>query len=203
VKILLATSNEGKLRDLRAIAAGAPDVLLDLVPRAILEPAPKEAGDTFEANAVLKAVEFSLRAPSALLMADDSGLEVDALAGAPGVHSARYAVLGHELGNAADKANNAKLLCELAEIPDALRTARFVCVLALAIDGRVTHIARGEVEGVILREPRGSAGFGYDPLFFVPELGVTFAEISPEQKGAYSHRGRAFQNLLQQLFATS
>ena len=196
--IYLATSNSGKLRDLRSIALSHPDITLELIPEKALYPAPEETADTFEANACLKAAEYSLRLPHALVLADDSGLEVDALNGAPGVHSARYA--SHTLAsNSQDDANNDKLLRELANTPGVRRAARFVCVLALARDGVVTHVAHGAVDGAILRELRGTRGFGYDPLFFLPELNRTFAEISDEQKGAYSHRGRAFRNLLAQL----
>ena len=196
--IYLATSNRGKLRDLRSIALSHPDITLELIPETALRPSPEETGDTFEANARLKAAEYSLRIPNAIVLADDSGLEVDALNGAPGVHSARYASTDFA-ANSQDAANNDKLLRELADTHDANRNARFVCVLALARNGMVTHVAQGTVDGVILRELRGTAGFGYDPLFFLPELNRTFGEISAKQKGAYSHRGRAFRSLLAQL----
>jgi XTP/dITP diphosphohydrolase len=202
MKIFVATSNSGKLRDFQAIAAGT-DIELDLLPRERLDPAPIETGSTFQENARLKAIEYSKRVPGVFVLADDSGLEVDALQGAPGVHSARYAALKDASAdphtNSPDVANNTRLLRELAEVPDNQRTARFACVLALARDGEVVTIARGAVEGNILHKLRGTGGFGYDPLFFVPELGITFAEISPEQKGIYSHRGRAFRTLLNNL----
>jgi XTP/dITP diphosphohydrolase len=202
MKIFVATSNLGKLRDFQAIAAGT-DVELNLLPRQALDPAPIETGSTFEENARLKAIEYSKRVPGAFVLADDSGLEVDALNGAPGVHSARYAALKDANAdphtNSPDAANNTRLLRELADAPDNQRTARFACVLALARDGEVVTIARGAVEGKILHKLRGTGGFGYDPLFLVAELGITFAEISPGQKGIYSHRGRAFRTLLNNL----
>ena len=132
------------------------------------------------------------------MVADDSGLEVDALGGAPGVRSARYAVLRN--GGAADRlgidgANNRRLLEEMRGIPEGQRTARFVCALAMARDGEIKATVRGEARGRILEEPRGSGGFGYDPLLYVVEVGKTFAEFSAEEKARASHRGRAFEQL--------
>ncbi|MEO8727632.1 MAG: RdgB/HAM1 family non-canonical purine NTP pyrophosphatase [Acidobacteriaceae bacterium] len=197
----MATSNPGKLRDFSALLSPG-EIELELMPANALQPAPAETGATFEENARIKAIQYSQRLPGELVLADDSGLEVDALDGAPGVHSARYAALeefanSHE--NSPDDANNARLLRELDRVPDAQRTARFLCVLALARAGEVLKISRGTVEGMILREQRGSGGFGYDPLFMVPELGVTFAQISTEQKGENSHRGRAFRAMLEKI----
>jgi XTP/dITP diphosphohydrolase len=196
VRIYLATSNHGKLRDFQALAAGS-DITLELLPADALQPAPEETGATFAENAAIKAVEYSRRVPGEFVLADDSGLAVDALNGAPGVHSARYASATD--GNAADAANNERLLRELADVPPERRTGRFLCALALAQDGTVTRTAEGAVDGRILRALRGSGGFGYDPLFLVPELGLTFAEIPPDHKGEFSHRGRAFRALLDQL----
>jgi XTP/dITP diphosphohydrolase len=152
-------------------------------------PEVEETGATFAANAALKAE--AVRDAAALpALADDSGLCVDALAGAPGVRSARFA------GEAAtDAQNNALLLERLQAVPEAERTARFVCVLALAVPGRETQFVEGTAEGRILRTPRGAGGFGYDPLFFSPELGQTFAEAPAEQKHRVSHRGRALAAL--------
>jgi XTP/dITP diphosphohydrolase len=146
------------------------------------------------------------------VLADDSGLEVDALGDAPGVHSARYAaahatpvtltrapctpVPATPEQNSADVANNARLLAEMRGIPDGRREARFVCVIAVAREGRLMVCFRGEVSGVILQEPRGTGGFGYDPLFYLPQLDKTFAELSPEQKAEFSHRGLAFRKFL-------
>ncbi len=202
MQIFLATTNSGKLRDFQALAISA-SVQFELLPSDVLLPIPAETGATFAENARIKAIEYSQRLRGGLVLADDSGLEVDALGGAPGVHSARYAALEkpdsvpHE--NSTDDSNNARLLRELRSVTDERRTARFTCVLVLACDEKVLVETRGTVEGTILRAQRGSGGFGYDPLFFVPELGVTFAEISTAQKGEYSHRGRAFRALLQHL----
>jgi XTP/dITP diphosphohydrolase len=131
-------------------------------------------------------------------MADDSGLEVDALRGAPGIHSARYAADAPHLinNNTDDEANNARLLRELKEVPVEKRTARFVCVIAAARDGETLEVFRGEAEGTILNRARGTNGFGYDPLFYFPQIQKTFAELTPEEKAQYSHRGAAFRLFL-------
>ena len=162
-----------------------------------------EDGLTFEDNARKKAEEYSRYAPGEIVIADDSGLEVDALNGDPGVHSARYAapdLLGtepHEAGaNTDDDANNARLLRELKNIPEQKRTGRFVCVLAAARDGHTIETFRGTAEGIILAAPRGANGFGYDPLFYFPQIQKTFAELTAEEKASYSHRGAAFRQLL-------
>src|SRR5690349_10640183 len=163
-------------------------------------PAVVEDGSTFEANARKKAEYYSKHAEGELVIADDSGLEVDALKGAPGVRSARYAADEHSAehtGNSADEANNARLLRELHEVPDEFRTGRFVCVIAGARNGHTLATFHGKAEGMIQRAPRGSNGFGYDPLFYFPEIGKTFAELSAEQKASYSHRGAAFRAFLE------
>jgi XTP/dITP diphosphohydrolase len=193
-RVLLATSSAGKLRDFAAIAAPY-DIEAAALPGFAALPAVVEDAPTFEANARKKAGHYSLLAPGELVLADDSGLEVEALGGAPGVLSARYAAVAG--GNASDSANNQRLLGELAHVPDAQRSARFVCVLAAARDGTTLAVFRGEAEGVILRAPRGAGGFGYDPLFFFPALGKTFAELNPAEKAQVSHRGRAFRRFLQ------
>jgi XTP/dITP diphosphohydrolase len=158
-----------------------------------------EDGDTFEANARKKAEEYSLAAPGELVLADDSGLEVDALGGAPGVHSARYAAKEPHLAeaNTDDEDNNARVLRELAGLPPEKRAGRFVCVLAAARDGRTLAAFRGTAEGIILAAPRGKNGFGYDPLFYFPEIRKTFAELSAEEKSRFSHRGAAFRAFLE------
>ena len=159
-------------------------------------PAVEEDGATFAANAIKKAKFYSRHAPGEIVLADDSGLEVCALGGKPGVRSARYAADQPRLDDAsltADQANNARLLREMSEIPDNGREGRFVCVLAAARDGGLLQTFEGEVRGQILHAPRGSNGFGYDPLFLVTELGKTTAELSVEEKAAISHRGRAFE----------
>ena len=186
-----ATSNAGKLAEFRAAArqASAP-LLIEAVPGMASLPACVEDGLTFEENARKKAEHYS-RLASGLLFADDSGLEVQALGGAPGLHSARYAGPG-----ASDARNNDKLLAALRDLEPDRRQARFVCVIALAEAGRVLAVFHGAAEGVILEAPRGSNGFGYDPLFLFPPLGRTFAELSREEKLQFSHRGRAFRALL-------
>jgi len=196
-RVLIATSNPGKLRDFSG-AAAPHGIDVQGLPGFTSLPQVVEDGASFEANARKKAEHYSRFAPGEVVLADDSGLEVDALSGAPGVHSARYAVLqnGSAAANSGDPANNARLLRELASVMDDRRTARFVCVIAAARDGHTLATFRGSAEGRILRAPRGSGGFGYDPLFFFPSLEKTFAELSPEEKAAVSHRGQAFRNFL-------
>ncbi len=161
-------------------------------------PAVVEDGATFEANARKKAEEYSCYVPGEVVIADDSGLEVDALGGAPGVHSARYAAEHPPSAesNTDDEANNARVLRELRDVLSERRTGRFVCVIAAARDGRTLQMFRGETNGLILDAPRGRNGFGYDPLFFFPQIGKTFAELLPEEKAKYSHRGEAFRKFL-------
>ena len=191
--ILVATSNLGKLRDF-AGAAEAMGVRIQPLPDFDSLPPVAEDGDTFEANACKKAEAYSRSAPGQIVIADDSGLAVDALNGAPGVHSARYAAHGPE--NSDDAANNLKLLRELSMRQSSPRAARFVCVIAAARDGVTLESFRGEARGEILTSPRGSNGFGYDPLFYFPPLDKTFAELSAGEKSQYSHRGAAFRKFL-------
>jgi len=197
-KVLIATSNAGKLRDF-AGAARAHGIEIGGLPNFSSLPTAVEDGLTFEANARKKAEEYSLSAPAEIVVADDSGLEVDALNGAPGVHSARYAADQPHLAdeNTDDEANNARLLRELKAVPAEKRTGRFVCVLAVARDGKTLSTFRGVAEGIILDAPRGSNGFGYDPLFYFPKIQKTFAELSAEEKANYSHRGAAFRQFLE------
>lgn len=201
--VLVATSNAGKLRDF-AGAAEAHGIAISSVPGFSSLPAVVEDGATFEANARKKAEEYSRAAPGDLVLADDSGLEIDALGGAPGVHSARYAAPDlhnkepHEAeANTDDEANNARVLRELSALPLEKRTARFVCVLAVARDGQTLATFRGTAEGIIIEAPRGNNGFGYDPLFYFPQIGKTFAELSAQQKAQYSHRGAAFRAFIE------
>ena len=196
--VLIATSNPGKLRDF-AGAAAAFGVEVAALPGFASLPLVVEDGQTFEANARKKAEEYSRSAPGEMVLADDSGLEVEALGGAPGVHSARYAADEPHLAeeNTEDEANNAKLIRRLRKLAPKERTGRFVCVIAAARDGKTLAVFRGAAEGIILDQPRGSNGFGYDPLFYFPEIGKTFAELSAEQKAGYSHRGAAFRQFLQ------
>jgi XTP/dITP diphosphohydrolase len=156
-----------------------------------------EDGETFADNARKKSEHYSHWVADRLVLADDSGLEVDALGGAPGVHSARYAGLETGLpGNSNDEANNARLLRELAGVESARRRARFVSVISVARNGQEVASFRGEAQGVLLHAPRGNNGFGYDPLFWFAPLGKTFAELSAEEKAAVSHRGNAIRQFL-------
>ena len=195
--ILIATSNGGKLRDFDG-AASAYGIEIAGIPDFSSLPLVVEDGLTFEANARKKAEQYSRYVGGEIVVADDSGLEVDALGGAPGVHSARYAADQPHLAdaNTDDDLNNARLLRELKEVPPQKRSARFVCVLAAAQDGVTLATFLGIAEGTILESPRGGNGFGYDPLFYFPVIGKTFAELSAEEKAQYSHRGAAFRQFL-------
>lgn len=194
-----ATSNPRKLAEFLAAARQAPIALrVEPLPGFASLPRCVEDGATFAENAQKKALHYSSLAEG-LVFADDSGLEVDALGGAPGVLSARYSGVADspapnpDAGN--DTRNNEKLLRALASLPQARRDARFICVIALARGGRLLGAFEERVEGVIADAPRGSGGFGYDPLFLLPDLGRTFGELAPEEKLRYSHRGRAFRAL--------
>jgi XTP/dITP diphosphohydrolase len=202
-RILIATSNAGKLCDF-AGAAAAHGIEIAGIPNFSSLPLVVEDGLTFEDNARKKAEEYSVYVPGEIVLADDSGLEVDALNGAPGVHSARYAapeVLNVEPhladANTDDELNNARVLRELKNVPTGERTGRFVCVLAAARDGKTLATFRDTAEGTILDAPRGTNGFGYDPLFYFPQIQKTFAELSAEEKSKYSHRGAAFRKFLE------
>ncbi len=190
MKLLVATTNRGKLREIAEILRGAPVELVTLESyRAI--PEPDESGTTFAENARLKALYYS-NATGLASVADDSGLEIDALDRAPGVHSARW----H--GN--DYAVKFRKIHELLrEKGVGGSTARFVCAVALADKGRIVFEATGTVEGEIAQKPSGTHGFGYDPIFFYPPYGKTLAEIELNQKGAVSHRGKAFAALREYL----
>ena len=199
--LVCATRNPGKVVELRQLLPGLAVLGIDEAAARLgcAIPEVDEDADTFAGNAVKKAIEVS-RSTGFPALADDSGLEVDALGGAPGVWSARYAGPGAD-----DAANNARLLAALADVPAAQRTARFRSVLALADatgplgDGVIT--ADGACEGIVLDAPRGTGGFGYDPLFLVPELGQTFAELGVDTKGELSHRARAMQAIKPRLLA--
>jgi XTP/dITP diphosphohydrolase len=184
VTVYCATSNKGKLREFQL---AAPDFDVQQLPRPVAPP--DETGETFEENAIGKA-EYYGGYTDGYLFADDSGLEVDALAGAPGVHSARYAA-SQLNGEATDADNNALLLQRLHGIAD--RTARFVCVIALVKDGKLVRTFRGAVEGRIIDAPRGSGGFGYDPLFYYEPFGCTFGEAPIGDKMLVSHRAQALE----------
>ena len=199
--LVFATRNQGKLVELRDLLPGVAVLAIDEAAQRIGRAIPEvdEDADTFTGNAVKKAREVSA-VTGCPALADDSGLEVDALGGAPGVWSARYAGVG-----AGDAANNAKLLAALAGVPADRRTARFRSVLALADVagplGDAVITADGACDGVVLDAPRGTGGFGYDPLFLVPELGQTFAELGVGTKGELSHRARAMQAIKPRLLA--
>jgi XTP/dITP diphosphohydrolase len=198
--IYLATSNPGKIRDFQAAAANH-GLEVQMLPGFKGLPLAVEDGATFEENARIKAEHYSRLAPGTLVVADDSGLVVDALNGAPGVYSARYAAVvqggaGSTL-NSDDEHNNRTLIAQLERLPPARRSGKFVCVIAVAQDGNTLQTFCDEARGELLTATRGRYGFGYDPLFYFPKLGKTFAEIPPEEKALYSHRGKAFGKFLE------
>jgi XTP/dITP diphosphohydrolase len=197
--VVIATKNPGKVREIREVLSEF-DLTIESLERFGAIPEPEETGTTFAENARQKALYYA-RATGQWALADDSGLEVDALGGEPGVYSARYAAeqAGPDADrDAIDNANNAKVLTGLTDVPDEQRTARFVCHLALAdVDGILLE-ARGTIEGRIGHAPRGDNGFGYDPLFYVPDRGKTTAELPPSEKNAISHRGSALRSLVEQ-----
>jgi XTP/dITP diphosphohydrolase len=190
--IVLGSTNPGKLRELRRLLGGLPIAVRGLGDYPEAEP-PEETGETFAENARLKATALA-RQLDCWVLGEDSGLCVDALGGRPGVRSARYA--GED---ATDEANTAKLLEELADVDCPRRTAAYVCVAVLASPDRVLAQSEGRCEGSIARHPRGQGGFGYDPVFFYPDFGATFAEVSAEAKNSVSHRGQALRRLTERL----
>jgi XTP/dITP diphosphohydrolase len=191
--LFLASSNHGKLKEYRVLAEAASlpvSIDLALVPEFASLHRFEEDAPTFAENAAGKALHYS-RLQEGLVFADDSGLVVPSLGGAPGVHSARYA--------GADAANSERIEKLLKEMRDKVgqeRAAHFVCVIALARKGRALAVVTDRVDGEILQSPRGAGGFGYDPVFYFPALKKTFAELSPEEKNQHSHRGKAFRKLL-------
>jgi XTP/dITP diphosphohydrolase len=191
---VVATQNPGKVREIAEILVDAPVELVSLEAFGDL-PDVVEDGATFMENAIKKALHFA-RLTREWTLADDSGLEVDALGGAPGVYSARYAGEPKD-----DAANNRKLIAELRGVPPERRTARFRCAAVIADGDGVIAQAEGTIEGVIIDEPRGAGGFGYDPHFYVPSLGRTTAELDPAHKNRISHRGKAIAALSRQLRA--
>ena len=196
-----ATSNPGKLGEFATSASTVGFEVL-VLPGLAAMPEPVEDAPTFMGNAEKKAIAYSLLAPGLLVFADDSGLEAEALGGQPGVRSARFADdLGFKAHSTAlkDERNNRCLLSLLSQLPNASHSARFVCALALARSGKVLLRAEDEVSGLLLSAPRGKDGFGYDPLFLLPALGLTMAEIPREQKWQIGHRGKAFRALLASL----
>jgi XTP/dITP diphosphohydrolase len=193
-RLVIATNNRGKLREFRELLAGSGYELVTPADLGLTFDV-EETGSTFEANARLKA-EAAARLCGLPALADDSGLVVDALDGRPGVYSARYAGEGMTSDAISEEEQCGIVLRELAGVEEERRTARFVCVIALARPGRETLTVDGVFEGRIAHEPRGSNGFGYDPIFFVPELGMTSAELRPDVKNAISHRGQAARKAL-------
>lgn len=187
MKLVIASNNAHKVAEIKAILAPYFDEILSLRDAGITIDV-VEDGDTFEANARKKAEEVLAVAAADAVLSDDSGLMVDALGGAPGVYSARYAGEGHD-----DAANNAKLLEAMQNVPDEARTCRFVSAIALARLGRETLVRLGKVEGMLLRAPRGTSGFGYDPLFYYVPAGKTFAELDASEKNLVSHRKRGLE----------
>jgi XTP/dITP diphosphohydrolase len=194
-RLVVATANPGKLREFRSLLAGLP---FELISFAELElPSPEENGATFLANAMLKA-RYAAALSGYAAVADDSGLEVDALGGAPGIYSARYAGVGAD-----DQANNEKLLRALKGVAREQRGARYRCALVFVDGGEdaAPLVAEESWEGLIVDEPRGAGGFGYDPYFWLSDLSKTAAELEPDEKNRLSHRGRAMRALREQLAA--
>jgi XTP/dITP diphosphohydrolase len=205
MRLYVATTNPGKLRDFAYAAAAMPEIQIQALPSLGEIPAPPEDEATFEGNARAKALYYAAQAPGLSILADDSGLEVPALGGAPGVRSARYAEdrqFPTAPASTLDERNNAALLRALDGVPDACRQARYRCALALATadpEPRILLTAEGMLEGTILTAPRGALGFGYDPLFLIPELNQTMAELDAGTRLAHSHRARALRTLLTHL----
>jgi XTP/dITP diphosphohydrolase len=188
-KIIFATGNENKMKEIRMILAdlGMPIVSMK---EAGIDIDVVEDGTTFEENALIKATEIAKEAPGCIVLADDSGLEIDYLNKEPGIYSARYA----GVDTSYDIKNNL-LLQRLEGVPDEQRTARFVCAVAAAFPDGSTEVVRGTIEGIIGYEIAGENGFGYDPIFYLPEYGCTTAELSPEKKNELSHRGKALREM--------
>lgn len=193
MKLILATNNAHKMREIfEILGSDFPD--METLKQAGLNIDVVEDGDTFQANAIKKAEEVLKASGYPAALADDSGLVVDALGGAPGVYSARYAGEEHD-----DQKNNEKLMDDMAGVPWEKRTCRFVSAVALARVGKETICVQGSAEGILLNEPRGTNGFGYDPYFFYPPFGKSFAELNAEEKNAVSHRKRALEALQEML----
>jgi len=189
-KLIVATRNQGKVKEIKKLIGEVPLQILSLNEITGIPPV-EEDRDTFEGNALKKA-EIVSRYTGEAVLADDSGLEVDVLGGRPGVYSARFA--GE---NASDAGNNARLLKEMEGIEDQRRTARFRCVMVLVFPEKKTVTVEGTCEGYITRQPRGSGGFGYDPVFFYPPLHCTLASLSSQEKNRISHRGEALSKVKQ------
>ncbi len=203
-RLLVATRNPGKVREIREILAGHPEFevvgLDDLGIEETEEEDALEVFETFEENALAKARWFAAKSGE-LTLADDSGICVDALAGAPGVRSRRFAGEEEARGMRQDEANNALLLRLLSRIPAEQRTARYVAAVAFAEASGREEVFTGRCDGVVLESPRGTGGFGYDPLFYIPDEGMTMAELAPERKNEISHRGRGVRAAIAALLA--
>lgn len=192
IRLIAATKNKGKLEEIAQLLAQLPCDIVSMV-EAGIEDDIDEIGSTFEENALIKARSV-WKSAGGIVIADDSGLEVDYLNGAPGVYSARYAGEG-----ATDADRNRKLLDALANVPADKRTGRFVCVIAVVFPKGSSMTVRGTCEGYIASEPAGSNGFGYDPLFYVPEIGLTIAQMEADMKNSISHRGNALRKMVEEL----
>lgn len=192
MKFVVASANKGKIQEIKKILEGSSLEVISMAEAGFNDEI-DETGVTFEENAMIKA-ETIARKVDAIVMSDDSGLEVDALNGAPGVYSARYAGPG-----ATDMDRVIKLLGELSGVPDDKRQGRFVSAIAVVLPGGSKFVVRGTCEGIIAKEPSGSNGFGYDPVFYLPEFNCTMAELSMEEKNKISHRGRALVKMVEKL----
>lgn len=192
-KIILATGNENKVREIRQIMEGCDIELISMKEAGVFEDI-IEDGTTFEENAVIKARTIAAKS-GMLTLADDSGLEIDFLDKAPGIYSARF--MGE---NTSYSEKNSAILDKLSDVPDDKRTARFVCAVAAVWPDGKYETVRATMEGIIAHKAAGENGFGYDPIFFLPEYGCTSAELSPEDKNAISHRGKAFRMMRGKLF---
>jgi XTP/dITP diphosphohydrolase len=204
--LVIATRNPGKVREIREILAGFPELEIVSLEALGIEETPEEDAlevfDTFQENALAKARHFA-RLTAHLTLAEDSGICVDALGGAPGVRSRRFAPGPDQRGAAQDQANNDHLLQQLAGMPESGRGARYVCAAALVGGEGEEAVFLGTCTGVVLEEPRGTGGFGYDPLFYIPSERCTFGELAPERKNEISHRGRAVRQAAEALRANA
>jgi XTP/dITP diphosphohydrolase len=190
-KIIFATKNKGKIKEIQAVLGDSYNVVT--MEEAGISVDVDETGTTFEENAVIKA-ETIMKLCGEIVLADDSGLEIDYLNGEPGIYSARY--MGHDTSY---DIKNKSLIERLDGVPEDKRTARFVCAVAATVPNKETIVVRGTMEGIIGYEIKGENGFGYDPIFFLPEYGKTSAEISPEEKNKISHRGKALRMIKERL----
>ena len=188
-KIIFATGNENKMKEIRMILADLGMPILSMKEAGIAVDV-EENGTTFEENALIKATEIAKMTENCIVLADDSGLEIDYLNKEPGIYSARYAGV-----DTSYDIKNQMLLDRLAGVPDEKRTARFVCAVAAAFPDGSTEVVRGTIEGIIGHEIAGKNGFGYDPIFYLPEFGCTTAELAPEKKNELSHRGNALRTM--------